>query len=86
MIRAIFIFILLMVIYQAVKTVFRSAIAAYHDGEDRPPRIPGEEMVRDPQCRTYVVKGRAVSRSIGGQTTYFCSDACADDYVRDHRT
>ena len=84
--RAIIFFILLMVIYQAVKVVFRSAMSAYQDGEPRAPRIPGEEMVQDPQCRTYVVKGRALARRIGGKTTYFCSAGCADAYERDHRS
>lgn len=83
--RAILFFILLMVVYQAVKMVFRSAMSIYHGGEPRTPRIPGEEMVQDPQCRTYVVKGRAVARRIAGRTNYFCSVGCADAYERDHR-
>jgi uncharacterized protein len=84
--RAILFFILLMVIYQAVRVVFRSAMSAYRGGEPRTQRIPGEEMVQDPQCRTYVVKGRALTRRIGGRTTYFCSAGCADAYERDHRS
>jgi uncharacterized protein len=84
--RAILFFILLMVIYQSVKVVFRSAMSAYRGGEPRTPRIPGEEMVQDPQCRTYVVKDRALARRIGGRTTYFCSAGCADAYERDHRS
>ena len=83
--RAVLFFILLMAVYQAVKVVFRSALSAYRGGEPRAPRIPGEEMVQDPQCRTYVVKGRALVRRIGGKTTYFCSAGCADAYERDHR-
>jgi YHS domain-containing protein len=85
MMRAILIFLLLMVVYQAVKAVFRSASDAYHGKEKQAPRIPGEEMVQDPQCRTFVVKGRAVARRIGGRTAYFCSESCADAYERDHR-
>jgi uncharacterized protein len=84
--RAILFFILLIAVYQAVKVVFRSALSAYHGGEQqRAPRIPGEEMVQDPQCSTYVVKGRALARRIGGRTTYFCSAGCADAYEREHR-
>ena len=86
MIRAFLIFILIVVAYQAVKIVFRSALSTYHGGEKRPPRIPGEEMVQDPQCRTYVVKDRALIRRIGGRTEHFCSAACADAYERDHRS
>lgn len=83
--RAFLLFFLFLVVYQAVKTVFRAAMTAYHEGGSRAPRIPGEEMVQDPQCRTYVVKGRALARRIGGRTLYFCSTACADAHERDHR-
>ena len=86
MIRALLIFILIIVVYHAVRTVFRSALSTYQVGEKRPPRVPGEEMVQDPQCRTYVVKDRALVRRIGGRTEYFCSTACADAYERDHRS
>jgi len=84
--RAILYFILLIAVFQAVKVVFRSALSAYQGGEPRSPRIPGEEMVQDPQCRTYVVKDRALIRRVGGRAEHFCSAACADAYQRDHRS
>ena len=84
--RAILFIILLLVVYHALKAVLRSALSAYQGGEPRTPRIPGEEMVQDPQCRTYVVKGRALARRIGGRTAFFCSAGCADAYERDHRS
>ena len=37
----------------------------------------GEEMVLDPQCRSYVPKSEAMLR---GQQ-YFCSDRCASLYL-----
>jgi YHS domain-containing protein len=37
-------------------------------------------MVLDPQCKTYVPKGRAVMRRVGGKTVPFCSEACARAY------
>lgn len=86
MMRSLLIFILIVVVYQAVKTVFRAALSTYHSGEKKPPRIPGEEMVQDPQCRTYVVKDRALIRHIGRRKEYFCSAACAEAYERDHRS
>ncbi len=89
MIRALFYAFLLLVLYQAVKTVIRSAISAYGESDEprrRSDRLPGEEMVQDPQCRTYVLKDRAVRRRIGGMTAYFCSNACADEYARGRRS
>jgi len=86
MIRAILIFVLILVIYHAVKTVFRAALSTYNDRERQPPRVPGEEMVQDPQCRTYVVKDRALIRRVGGRKEYFCSAGCADAYEKGHRS
>ena len=87
MIRPLLIFILIVVVYQALKIVLRSALSSSQTGEEkRPPRIPGSEMVQDPQCRTYVVKDRALIRRVSGRTEYFCSAACAEAYERDHRS
>ena len=36
----------------------------------------GEEMVRDPNCGTYVPKGDALKNG----DHYFCSDTCRDEY------
>jgi uncharacterized protein len=90
MIRSLVFFILLLILYYAVRTVIRSALSAYQ-ADDQPRQrssreLPGEEMVQDPNCRTYVVKGRAVSRRIDGETAYFCSSTCADEYVRGRRS
>jgi len=88
MIRAILIFILLAVIYQAVRILFHSALRAAGRGGDAASgsgRLTGAEMVQDPQCRTFIVKERAVVRRIGGEQVHFCSAACADEYERTHR-
>ena len=79
MIRTVLIFLFLVVLYYAVKTIVRSAIGAYH-GSDGRRRPDGEEMVLDPQCNTYVPKGRAITRRVGGKTVAFCSDNCAKQY------
>jgi YHS domain-containing protein len=44
-------------------------------------RVRGDELVKDPVCQTYVVRSRAVSRTAGGQVTYFCSRDCARRYL-----
>ena len=85
MIRAILIFVLLAVIYQAVKLLFRAAIQSYRHG-DGSSQLPGAEMVQDPQCLTYIVKDRAVTRRISGTAVHFCSAACADKYEQKHRS
>lgn len=76
MIRAILFIILFALLFRALSIVIGSAMrAARTDGERRP--LPGEEMVLDPECRTYVLKGRAVARTSGGVRRYFCSEECA---------
>jgi YHS domain-containing protein len=86
MIRGLVFFLVIFVIYSAIKTVVRSAVKAYHGDEQRRGRqIMGDEMVQDPECRTYVVKDRAVARRIRGTLTYFCSDDCARRYEDKNR-
>lgn len=84
MIRTALIFIFLVLLYYAVKTVVRSAIGAYRRDEGGR-RLRGEEMVLDPHCKTYVPKGRAVMRRVGGTTVPFCSEACARAYEEERR-
>lgn len=84
MIRAILIFILLFLVYQSVKVVFRTAMRNAQ-GNDERSRLRGEDMVLDPECRTYVLKERAVTRSARGAKQYFCSEACAQKYDEKHR-
>ena len=38
----------------------------------------GGELVRDPQCGTYVPKDRAIVVGSGRNTQYFCSTECRD--------
>jgi YHS domain-containing protein len=86
MIRSLLIFLFIVAIYYAVRTVIRSAFRAYHheEGNSRA-RLKGDELVLDPQCRTYVVKGRATTRRIGGKEYSFCSETCAREYEAKNR-
>lgn len=40
----------------------------------------GEEMVRDPQCGTYLPKTDGLEARISGETYYFCSAECRQAY------
>jgi uncharacterized protein len=50
----------------------------------RPQERLGGELVRDPQCGTYVPKGKALAIGSGDATLYFCSAACYDAYAAAH--
>ncbi len=45
-----------------------------------------DEMVQDPQCRTYVPRREAVRRSVGGRDLYFCSAECAAEFEKASRS
>lgn len=78
MIRGLLYFLIVLVIYSVLKSVFRSMFKIHRDDDHRHDKqIKGEDMVLDPECRTYVVKDRAVTRRIRGTLTHFCSEECA---------
>lgn len=80
MIRGLFILFCIAVIYYVLKTVFHSAVRSYHEEERKSDHLMGEEMVQDPECRTYIPKARAVNRLVGGKLCSFCSESCAQRY------
>lgn len=86
MIRPLLIFFFIVIIYYAVRTVIRSALKAYHHEDmNSRGRLKGDELVLDPQCKTYVVKGRATTRRVGGKLYSFCSETCAREYEAKNR-
>lgn len=42
---------------------------------------PGNEMVHDPVCHTYIPKSLAVQKTIHGERVYFCGHECAAKFV-----
>ena len=82
MIRVLLYLVFFWLLYGALRTVIRSAVAAYRRDDDLREARMGRDMVQDPQCRTYIVKDRAVARRISGSTLHFCSTTCADEYAR----
>jgi YHS domain-containing protein len=44
-------------------------------------RAIGDELVKDPVCQTYVLRSRALPRTVGGITHYFCGPECAARYA-----
>ncbi len=38
-------------------------------------------LVQDPQCLVYVDSKEAVHRKVKGGDLFFCSEACADEYL-----
>ncbi len=40
---------------------------------------PGE-MVQDPNCQAYVPKLQAIEKKVAGETHFFCSEKCAEEF------
>ncbi len=68
------------VCYRVVKGVFASSERLDH-------RNDGviDEMVQDPQCKTYVPRRGAERRVVGGREYFFCSKECADKFEEEMR-
>jgi YHS domain-containing protein len=43
---------------------------------------PAVKLVRDPNCGTFVAPERAAVTRLAGQTVYFCSEKCRQEWER----
>ena len=78
MLRVLLVGVLLMLIARAFWRVVDGVIAGASGApaRGRQPRAAAVKLVRDPVCGTFVAPGSALSVTAGGQTHYFCSEAC----------
>jgi len=75
MIRLLILALLFFLGYTLVSAVLRSFSGR---GRQVPPEKTrqGEEMVRDPQCGTYLPRGDALTAVVRGEKHYFCGREC----------
>lgn len=80
-VRALAILILLRLV---LRMIFGSRTPArgQQDPRSRPkaPERLGGELVRDPNCGTYIPKARAIVVGSGDAAVYFCSNECREAY------
>jgi uncharacterized protein len=70
--------------YRAGKSwLMRTLQTSARDGS-RNPRID-DVMVKDPVCGIYFPQREGVELQHGGQTHVFCSTACRDRYLEEHK-
>jgi len=49
----------------------------------RTSHVPSSEALKkDPVCGTFIAPSTAVTQTVGGETYYFCSAACRDQFKR----
>jgi YHS domain-containing protein len=65
-----------------IYTVYQAVRRALSAPGARPPEktARGEEMVKDPQCGTYLPKSEGHPLEVDGRTVYFCSPECQKAY------
>ena len=48
---------------------------------NHPATREGGQLVRDPNCGTYVAVGRALREGSGDNAVYFCSETCRNEWA-----
>lgn len=75
-------FLLILAVIRAVWRLAKGVLeGAGYRRVDGPARV-GVRLERDPVCGTYVSPTKAPVLRIGGQTLYFCSDKCRQQWER----
>jgi YHS domain-containing protein len=75
--RLLIVFLLLYLLYRIGKSLAGSS--KIFKKQERPGGAI-DEMVQDPQCKTYVPLRQAKREIIEGKEYFFCSNACADAF------
>ena len=66
------------IIYFAINLI-KALISPKINGKSRN-NNSGEDMVEDPNCRTFIPKSSALEKKSGGEKLYFCSKECWQQY------
>jgi YHS domain-containing protein len=82
--RVILLLLLFLLLARAVWRLLSGVVQGASDGAVRRagqrPVTPSVRMARDPVCGTFVVPGKALSLVSRGETIYFCSEKCREQY------
>jgi len=76
MVRLIIIVVLVFIIFQLVKGLFRPKKQIRRKGSNG----VIDEMVQDPVCKTYIPRRQAVRMISKGKEYSFCSESCAEKF------
>lgn len=77
--KLLFFLLAVAILYYLFKNDKKNRVEEVAEGGGTAPE--GEDMVLDPQCKTYVSKLEAFRVREGNKIHYFCSPECRDKYV-----
>jgi uncharacterized protein len=72
---------LLYLLYRIIKSFLRTKYVNINISQARTAAIPGEDLVEDIYCHTYVPASQAYKKEIAGKDHYFCSKECCESYI-----
>ena len=76
MLRFVIYVILAYILYRVVKGVFSPGTRI----DDRTSDGVIDEMIQDPNCKTYIPRRDAIKKVVGGKEYFFCSEKCASEF------
>lgn len=78
MARLVILIILIYILYRLIRSVYK--------GKGKITRTPDGEiidvMIQDPFCEKYIPRREAVRKIIQGKEYFFCSEECAEKYIK----
>jgi uncharacterized protein len=70
-----------LIIFGLVVAVFILLVRALFPSSNRKEAADAtKEMVKDPNCETYVPQSEALQKTVRGEDYFFCSEKCAEEY------
>jgi YHS domain-containing protein len=90
MIRALAYLIASVLVISVVRSIIGIVLKGFSDlfhpqaSQQKGPRMPvvpaGGELKKDPVCGTFISTATAIQKRAGGETYYFCSTECRDNF------
>jgi len=81
MVRFAIFLLLAIVLYKLLANLIKDSRTGPREG---PPDRKIAELVRDPQCGTYLLPEQGFSARVAGEVFHFCSEACRDRFLVEH--
>lgn len=79
--RVLVLIVLVYLGYRVLKSLIMPGAATRRPHDTGAAGMVDDVMVKDPLCETYFPKRDGVKAVINGETLYFCSEKCRDEYL-----